>query len=295
MQVIKVVFLLLFSIACLGLKGQDIIVTTNQDSIRCLVLDQGSQYVTYRLQSDETNKKRLLPIDKVTEVKLGAYSIPKASKRSSTHDSLRMRLRFNANSGLSLMFNTFGSGVEALTTHTENAKYGTHVNATLTFQTIWKNDLGFSYSHFFVSNSSEQTILINSNQGILAETEAIDDVKVDYIGFTILRHLTIGESGLILIVQGSPGMLFYRNDATLFSDDFKLKGETFGLQVGIGLEKVLSDRFALSLSSQYIWGRLQTVNGGFGPARELQADKNLSRLDLSLGLSWYPSKSLKGR
>ena len=284
--------------------SQDLIVTTNLDSIECKVTKQDAEYVYFSYVNESGVQSVLLPSKEVKELLLGYFeeSIPIAAKGdgnlSSTGSSIPMR---------------------RMADHTSVHISGSYVFSRRTAPI--SNDLpeflqdyyaelsggrGFQGRfHVFVSPNfaiGAKVSTFNSSYGVLAEfqfDESPDsvvigefntDVSLLFIGPSIMGRYYFQDPSFLINYSFSIGYLRFKQEEFIVDTDILYEGSSLGLNGDFGLEYLLAPNVAIGIGVGFDIGTVSNIDitiDGQTDSVELEDPEGLGRISFFTGLRFH--------
>jgi len=253
--------LLLFSFVLIysALYSQDLIVTSNQDSINCQILMIGDGLMHYSTMKNNETIKSSIPLEEVLSSVQGYYSPPKSSYTQPRKKSDYAHFRIAAAGGYSRrLISSKGSSTEDSYKKPTN---GFHYGLELNYYFNENIGIGINYyaTHFKLKDDYSEKLRIQ--QVIPTFSTRIFDEK---------------QRGGVLINIGV-GYINYRDEyrwSSYYSGNSAVMDSGIGLLCSVGYDFPLSKMMAICLQASITSGKLTDINSSNG----------WGKINLSLGL-----------
>jgi hypothetical protein len=288
----------LFFLVLLSWTGisQDLIVTTEGDSIRCKITKVEPERIYFSHYSEGVIHETLLPISSIKMYETKFYGTPDYLEESGklnynyTQPKANFpRVRIAAQGGYSYRLAKVPEGMSTLLEeYIKKLKSGYHLGGDINYFLSQKFGLGLKYS-YYQSKNRLNDIYIEYDDGTIATGDMSDRIKINYYGLVLsLRDISKNQSGAWL-GSLSFGYMSYYNNAEFIREKMDITGGTVGMVVDLGYDFFLSDGFGLGLGLSISLGTLSELDLDDGSTiRTVELDsenfENLSRVDLSIGL-----------
>jgi hypothetical protein len=150
--------------------------------------------------------------------------------------------------------------------------------------------LGVKYASFQTNNSSTKLDFPNPiSDDVIKSGSLSNKVSHKFIGPTILVRKSI-DFKTYFVLTASPGINLYSDKGVLNTNNFKLKGQSYGGNATVGLDFLLgNDIFGrdiiLSIEGGYNYGAINSLTStGTNAKKSLASPINLNRIDFGVGL-----------
>jgi hypothetical protein len=154
-----------------------------------------------------------------------------------------------------------------------------------------KTGIGIDYRYFTTGASEWVTINL---QGVNKyNAEIMEDMRVSYLGPSLLTTLPLGKSKRWMIVSSlSAGLMLYQDEASLLQSNVILKGKALGAEFDADIEYFLTRKISLGAGFRLFSSRLKKVTyitGSSETTIKLDKDQyeNVSTVDLTARLTIY--------
>ena len=283
--------LVLFSLSC-WLCAQDLIVTTQGDSINCSITTISSARLFYSQQIGDDIRRDNIALSNVAlysrkgyfPVILGNSSSPAVRKRK---DEPSGRWQLGVEAGISRRIGEVPPDLDPmLEDHIEAQRNGLHVSGSIHYFIKEELALGVVYNSFFgAKHSMEITGTAEDGStvtGILAE-----DVRMRWIPFSVLyAPRSQGRTSF----QGSVGIgpLFYRNYAIILNNVL-ITGASAAMGASVRLQHRLTSTASIGLHVAYMAGSIDRFEYDFGSTKATISlpdayNESVNRFDIGLNL-----------
>ncbi|AGA78878.1 autotransporter protein [Echinicola vietnamensis] len=256
-------------------QAQDLLVTSEGDSISCKITSIENGTVHFTLDRNGQTVQTLMPPQKVSTFEEGFYT--KKNQKPALSVPRQRPWRLGISSGYGRRLSKTHESL-AGTSYARGLKNGYHI--TLEGQYFFPSEtgIGLVYSSFHAKSESQSLM---------------DDITISFLGPTLYAKMPSGNNNSFLL-GGSFGYLSYKDQAYSHSNgDFTLKGATLGAMLDATYDIGLSENLALGLGLSVTSGVIEKITIEKGRNKQtidLDAgnEEGLLRIDLKVGLSFYP-------
>ena len=272
------------------LSAQDLIVTSEGDSLNCKITNLKKDYIYFTFKHKDEIRNTLLSLGQIADYRYNFYSTPMvpAAKIKPTIEYQQFSAAIKTGWGYRTA-PVADNVPRELNEYIKGLKSGFVFG--LDFQYYFSEPLGigFKYSTFRSSNSIDN-IQVTMPNGTSARGKMSDDILISYAGPSFnVRLFNADKKGAFLTNAGF-GYLAYRDKALLINN-FTLEGSTFGFTCGLGYDLMLSRNTALEFQASIIGGILSSykmINGTSTQTIKLEKENldNLSRIELTAGFKF---------
>jgi len=286
MKKVFATFMFLFSISFAF--SQDLILTSQGDSINCKITKIDKDYVYFTFKYEDEIRNTLLPISSIKEHQVNFFEKAEVPVGNVTGLKNYKRTRIALNGGYSYLVAKINENVPSdFKDYFKKLKSGYHLGADFNFFISESWGLGVKGVYFHTSNSIDDIYVIDL-QGNTRYGEMSDNINTYFIGPSFLNRMISANRKGALIMNFSLGYLGYVNNNVIV-DRYKLTGSTVGMVMDIGYDFTISENLSWGLQASWLVGTLtkMTVDDGTSVQTiEFEKDQyeSLSRLDLSVGL-----------
>lgn len=281
-------------VALLGFSAssQDLIVTTKGDSLNCKITKFKSDFIYFTMMQEGKILNTLIKTDEVVAYKKNYFAfsdIPLDKTRNLFNDY--PKLRIGALGGWSYLTAPISKNVpDDFEKYIKELKSGYHFGGNFTYFPANYFGFGLLYTNFRTSNQIDDIYIVNNETGEVRTGKLRDDVTVQYFGPAIALRANLPDSRVSMHLKSSIGYIGYKNEAIVI-DEFMLKSATVGLYSDMGVDIPIDRNLSLGIYMSFTIGFLTNYDYTDGTESRritLEAEdyENISRIDLSVGLSW---------
>jgi len=274
--------------------AQDLIVTTDNDSINCKVnkVDQDNVYYTITSKSSVIAlvnvktclysyfKQRLPVIPATTPEQDESY------RESSVQedDEYFKRFRFAINGGPGYRTYSVGDGLTSdLKDYYTKLKLGYQLECDAIYFFSAKRGAGLKFSYFNTSQSIDKNIWLFSN-GFLTQGKYAEDIMIFFAGPVFSTRINTPGSLNTFLFNVSVGYIFYKDELSSISD-YTLTGSTAGFTIDLNYDRVISKRLSVGLLASVTNGSLSKITEtSSSGSQSYYWNEGLTRVDLGVGL-----------
>jgi len=280
--------LVIFLFTASGIFAQDLIVTSEGDSINCYIarVKKDNIYFTFSYKGEIRNT--LLPYTSVKEYQFGYYQHSEVPGDKVTVYGNYQHIRLALNGGYAYRTARIGESVPAdFKDYFKGLKSGYHVGADLCYYITEPLGIGFKYYFFNASNSLE-SIYREDLEGNRTYGSMSDDISISYIGPVFSTRFLSHDESKALILNVSLGYMGYSDDKVLI-ENYWINGSTLGMAYDIAYDFAIGENLFLGFQISLLSGILFNYDVNDGTMIETIVLKqgeyeNLNRIDLSIGL-----------
>ena len=268
--------------------SQDLIVTTDNDSINCKITRTSKENIYFTFKHKGEIRNTLLPFDRVKDHQTAFFQKSEVSNDRIKEHHNYQHLRIAINGGFGYETARIGDGVPAdFKDYTRQLKSGYVLGGDLTYYFSEALGAGFKYYQFNSKNNLDN-IYVEDNQGVRRFGRMSDDLSISFIGPTFSARLYNHSKSKSFIIGLGIGYMGYVNNKIIV-DNYRMTGNAMGTSYDFGYDIELSKKLTLGIQLSIISGNLlqykwddgitvQTIN--------LKQDEyeSLSRIDLTVGL-----------
>jgi hypothetical protein len=314
----KTLFLFLFACAILSGKAQDIIITINNDTIECHIIDVNADRISYEQNVIENQK-----IGKsISTSEVLQYF--RSGERERMKQILEHRFLITAQGGLSHSFTDLSNFKNMLTSagvpgpeandYTGKLKNGIFLNAG--FHYLLTKFFGAGAEYSFFQSSSKGEFIVRGYSGLnvpVYSTKTLNErIYSNFAGPSFLLQLTPGTTQNIKIsATVSPGVVFFRDETRGNEYQYFLpadepysvqypqyynhlntlaQGTTFGAKSGLSMEYVITRQLSAGIAGSFMWAQLHKIsvkNLNYDSGnQELEKSINISHLDYGISIRY---------
>ena len=257
-------------------NAQDLIVTTEGDSINCKITKEKENNIYFTFKHGDEVRNTLLPMNQVTSHQYNFYpgAVAPQVQKIKYNDFPRWRLAVNG--GFSKQTGKISKDVSyAEREYIEDLMSGTNFSADVNYYFSESIGAGMKYLKF------------NSNTDIQTSAYSSEPVDLDikFIGPCVSTRLLNATKKNALFLNMAIGYVGYNFDGNAAL----IKGKTAALVYDLGYDIGISEKMAIGLQLSYLSGQLtrfEMIQGSNKQTVELEEGQyeSLHRLDFSVGI-----------
>lgn len=282
--IIAAIFITLY----FSVNAQDLIVTSNGDSINCKIDTATSEYL-YFSNSVGVVPFTQLPLDQVLLYSREYYPENITSSGMLARMEGRKTFWLSFNLGLSYRFGEIDPQLSyQMERYVRGLKSGTVLGINAIYFIGYSSGIGLNYSRFGKSNSMGNVPLYNSS-GERVTGDVADNITISYLGPSYAARLLSSDMKHSLTGCFGIGYMKY-NDVGEYLTEIIITGETLGMLLDIGYNYNISENLAIGIQTSFLGGVLTKYDMEFGGRTRtvtLEEDEyeSLSRADFSIRLT----------
>lgn len=213
-------------------------------------------------------------------------------------------IRFSLNGGMSFLLASSKEAEAGMTNmgltsaqakkYYRNLRSGEGGNADLEYLITPAYGIGLRYKFFNTYSATEG--FVDPQDGLYIYYGSFSEkIMVNFYGASILYRNLLGSEKFGLNAVYAFGLATYRNEAEYVNTYSLLTGKGFAGDIGVQVEYFLTPKFSFSADLSVFYsslGKMKVNDGTNSTVVDLGKEnrENLSRLDLSLGITFYPWK-----
>lgn len=290
----KIIIILLFILFAEQSKSQDLIVTNNNDSINCQIVEKKGSFTIYRIRVDGAVQSRALKDEFILKTEVGYYLNKPNNEKYIIANQKETKKIFMFNVGInksSLLEYYNGSGPTQLDAYytdlTNTASFNAEVEALLSN----KFSLGLRYE-LYKSDAEYKDLPVPGPSNTY-----LFDLDEDLIIHTIspkfsFRKNVFDEKNLI-VLSAMYDYNLYNNIFTIeesgssYSATGDISGKSSGVSFAASYERVISNDFRVGLTGMYKMCTVKKVEiNGVEQSLVGSNQINLNRLNIGLYISF---------
>jgi len=275
-------FLLILIAVAQSVFSQDLLVTSEGDSLNCKITKITNKEIYYVFIQDGVVRDTSLSKQSVKEYKYDRYAVNDTLMDIVRKNNFHYRVALNVGSGYLMSF--FSDNTTAdLATYYSNLKSGRQLSGDVAYYISGALGVGLKYSQFNTRNSA---YLVNEDQ---VQTGTMsDDLSISFIGPSVSTRFPSIKGNNGFLMDFSLGYMKFTDNIVVING-YSEKGSTMGMSAGFGYDFSISRNLALGIQCSLYYGRLseyvRTTNGSSTTIRlNKESYEKLDRLDLSVGL-----------
>jgi len=287
---------LILLVASLQAYSQDLVVTSDGDSLNCKITAMKNDTVYFDVSFKGVRQSYLLLASDARAIEYGYFkpkAVPASKKepvsgdpvpRYSSHPD--QRWHFSAFVGYSYRLGAIPPGLpSSVEGYLQKLKSGYNLGGQLNYGITESIQVGVLY-HGFNSSNSNPSLPVTTQGGSVVALSVSDDISIHYIGPVLTTLFAPGNKGVWLF-DVTLGSLQYQDWAVEGTIPFRLEGSTLGYGFGFGYEGKLSTNWSLGAKLFLTFGRIKEFtlySGGSSAQVSFTGDysENLARLDFTV-------------
>ena len=277
--------MLFFSLYALS---QDLIVTSNGDSINCKITKIRIGYVYFTFKHKDETRSTLLPESDIIFRQFSYFNKSEVPADKIIDRENFIHLRLSLNGGFSYETGKVDQNQDAaFIDYFKKLKSGYHFGADLTYYFLESIGVGAKYQRFMTSNSLDN-IYIEDSFGNRRYGQLADNIKISFYGPSISSRLISANKKNCFLLSYALGYIGYKNNSVLV-DEYLITGNTFGMDMDIGYDIGITDKLQVGLQISMFSGYLTSYKLNDGTTTEtINLTKgnyeSLYRIDFSIGI-----------
>ncbi len=228
-------------------KGQDLIVKTNNDSIHCTIRNQKNGHIHYSYYSNNQVFNTKLSLDSLKRQNKNFYEFAEIPDDYKNYEQFRFAFR----TGVGHQFAPIHSSVpKELIDHIKNLRNGLNIGLDATYFLSEYIGVGMNFNRFTSSNSTMIRTTLSTGYNPINYK---DDITVLYIGPSATARLYNATQKNHLYVGISYGFINYK-DLKETDKLITIKGKTTGYNIKAGYNISLNGNLGLFLEASIMSG-----------------------------------------
>ncbi len=278
----------LFAILSISIHSQDLIITSQGDSLNCKITKIETEYIYFNLKYKELIRSTFLPLNQVKYHQYNYYPTSIDPAKKVTGNEIYPQFRGAITLGWSYRLAKFEDDLPSvLERYMKKLKSGYNYGFDLSY--YFSERLGFGFKiNIFKSKYELYPIVVTMPDGSSQYARMSDNISISFVGpFISTRLLSANKKNCLLMNLGI-GYTGYKNKASLVTDD-KILGSSWGFCSDIGYDIAIANNITLGFQFAYKIGTLKEddlSNVYYARTMKLETDdhESLSRIDLSISL-----------
>jgi len=290
MKTISFIMLTLFVALAIPSQAQDLIVTSEGDSINCKITKVKADNIYFTFNHKDEIRNTLLPVNQVNYYQINYYSTAEVPADKIPGKEIYPHFRLAISGGWSYRTAKISPDIPFdFTDYYNKLKSGFHYDIDASYYFTEMLAVGLKYNEFLSSNKIIGNVYVTYPDGTTQYGDLNDNIRIKFIGPTLSARLFNSTKKNYLLMELGLGYMDYRDKGGLVSIPAIIKGSTLGSYWSIGYDFGLSKDFALGFQLSLLTGQLYqyTVSDGI-TTKTVKLDnnsyENLARIDLSIGL-----------
>lgn len=268
--------------------SQDLIVTSEGDSINCKItkLKKDNIYFTFKHKNEIRNT--LLPLSKVSFHQYSFFEKSEVPKDRIFGKQIYPHWRFAVNGGWSSHTAKISDQIPSdFKQYAKELRSGYHISGDITYYFSEPLGVGFKYLIFNSSNQLND-IFITYPDGTRKDGIMRNDLSISFIGPSFSTRLLNASKKNALTMNMALGYMKYL-DKQVVVDHFTMSGNSVGLIYEIGYDIGISKNLALGFQVSFLSATMSQYDWNDGiTTKTIKLEpgefESLHRIDLSIGL-----------
>lgn len=270
------------------LYSQDLLVTSDGDSINCKITKIKTDYIYFTFKYKEEIRSTLLPLNEVKFHQSDYFETAIVPIDKIVNYENYPHFKAAVNFGWSTRTSSLPDDINSdMRDYYSDLQSGFNYGIDLSY--FFSEHIGvcFNYTAFRTKNDMNE-VIVNFNDGTSKTGKLSDDITINYFGPSYsLRFLNNVKTNCLILNFGL-GYLGYKNEGILITD-YTIKSSTMGVRWDIGYEFGIRKEMALGFKLSLLSGALaqyeySDINGTKTIKLEQDNYEGLARVDLSVGL-----------
>lgn len=284
-----------------GISGQDRIITLTNDTVECKINKITRSDIHFEITTAGVRTSGRMPMANIL-----SYSVNPATNQENRDKPVVTgsfpRLRLGISGGFGYLFSSsetaeegivaWGVTPNAAESYYKDLKTGICGSGDITWMLTPGIGAGLRYKYFDTSASTEG--FFDPHDGLyLYYSTYKEQIYVNFAGVSLYYCEPLGAGQKFKVYSAyAAGVAFYRNEAELFTGNYLMTGNAFGMDGSLGLEYFVRPGLSVSAELSAFYASLRKIeltNGSETQTMELEKEnyENLSRFELSLGIRFY--------
>lgn len=282
----KFYFILILLLSVNFLKAQDLIITSENDSLNCKITKIKGDHIYFTFVKDGEIRNTLISKNDVKQYSKNINGNPDETQINKSFNRTYSVFRLAVHGGFA---SRLGKVQDAdLKDYMKDLKKGMNYGFDASFFISESVGFGIKYQAFNSSNSLSNVIMDHDGDGITSTGTISDNIAITFIGPTYTTRLASSRENAFISTFGL-GYIGYKDNAKVFNYPTEITGSSLGLALDLGYDFKISKNLFFGVQCSYISGVLTKMTVGSGPySQEIELDKenreNLSSLNISAGL-----------
>lgn len=276
-------------------RGQDLIITTVGDSVKCRIIDIGKDFIVY-----ENMDEHKVYIDRRRVAKIDYDFYSKKIRVAAPGRKEWTIIRVSLDGGAGFMLGKIDKGLNSeLQDYYKKLKSGWVIG--LTGDYFIREYFGFGLKYNLnKTRYSADNLSVNAMDGRLLTGSLSNSISIHYIGPDFAIRYMLPDTKFNFLLNFGMGYMHYGNKESFndsnkdYSETYKLTGSSVGLSAGISADYYIYQDYAVGIGITYTYGSLGKVEVNKGNAIEVirltglsgNDRVNLSHLDITIGIRW---------
>jgi hypothetical protein len=270
-------------------NSQDLIVTSEGDSINCKISKVKSDNIYFVFNYKGEIRSTLLPNSSIKTYQFKYFQTSEVPKEKIVMHGAFQHLRVALNGGYSYHTAKIAENIPSdFKDYAEDLKSGSHFGGDITYFFSEPLGVGLKYCQFKTSNSMDD-VYMEDGDGNVYVGRMSDDLTISFIGPMFSSRFFDGNKRNAMFMNLSLGYMSYSDNKFIIIDRYKMTGKTVGVSLDFGYDVALSKKVSLGFQISLLTGTLFEYELSDGHRSEtvdldIGEYESLNRIDLSIGL-----------
>jgi hypothetical protein len=284
----NILLIIILTVTSLCTFGQDLIVTTEGDSINCTItaIKANNYYFTFKHETEI--RETFIQAKDVVSYAKGYYKVSEVPIEYKPKGQSFSKFRIALDYGYSHRTAKVAENVPTdFKNYVEDLKNGNNMGLDLNYFVSESFGVGLKYNRNKSSNSMDN-IYVEDDQGNRRYGKLSDDITMTFVGVSFAGRILDAKKRNAFIIALSLGQLSFNNQFVVV-DPYEMNGSTFSTALDFGYDIATSKNFAIGVKFSIIGGVLTeyVLKDGVTTERiKLNEEQyeSLSRIDISVGI-----------
>ncbi len=287
----KMVFGMLTLCSLTFSKAQDLIVTTDNDSINARIYKEKKNTVYFYFVKNGETRSTVLSRSQMAHVQKNFFENAEVPRDFKPYQKFTgKRWRSGADAGYGYQLGRLPNGVDPeIRDYINKLRSGFHWGVNAHYFLTESLALGMDFNTF-TSNQQNNALQVSFPDGGV-ENGVSNDVRITFIGPSLLTRVVSANNKNAFIAMLSLGYMSYTDVQKAGVRTTETSGNTFGFLSNIGYEFGINDHLSFGLSTSSTLGfvnKITSEEGGSSETRNLRDEGedgiNLGRINIMAGL-----------
>ena len=287
----KFIYTLLLLITVSSVFSQDLIVTTENDSINCKIMSDKGDIIRFNFMQDNEFRKTLISKNEVKTYSYDYFSKTEIPASLITNEKPYNQFRFSVNGGIGYNTGRLADNLSGdFEDYANELRWGKQFSSDAAYFFSESFGLGVKYTYFNSSNEMNDISMDFDRDGLIDFGDLSDDISVNFIGPVFFTRFLSMDKSKGLFSNIGLGYLGYKDSGEVFGLNAELTGSTIGMVGDLGYQFAVSEDLSLGITLSYTLGALTKVDqtiGDYSVSVDLEESESLSRIDLSVGIIFH--------
>ena len=273
-----------------NLKAQDLIVTSNGDSINCTITKTTKEYTHFTFKHDGIIKTTLLPVNQII-VQQKNYFTESEIPINQVFKKKFPRLRVAIDGGWQYRTAKMASGMDPLWyEHYRKLRSGFHYDFQVACFFAESHGIEAMFTQHFFGNNLGRVYFTDESGNVVVSGILKEKITFNYVGLNYITRFYNSKKKNCFLINVGLGYLGYIDKLFLDAQEFgKITAATVGFNLGIGYDIGISKFFSLGFKVSLMGGSFSNYKetiGGITTNESMpkKTSEGLGTINLSVGL-----------